>query len=112
MKGANLTPSIGKQLVGPNGALDYLIDIFRWLILSVDFFVFPVGELGGNQAGMPREQAELIGRRADSRADLGANNRWDEWLGVHLPSPVQRMANVYAGQSRLDISLDILRGST
>jgi hypothetical protein len=33
-------------------------------------------------------------------------------LGVHLPSPVQRMANVYAEQLRLEISSDILRGYT
>ena len=61
MKCSNLTPSIGKQFVGPNGPLDYLIDVFRRLVLSVDFFIFPVGELRGNEAGMTREQAELIG---------------------------------------------------
>ena len=27
---------------------------------------------------MTREQAELIGCRADDRADFGANNGWDE----------------------------------
>ena len=78
MKRADLTPSVGKQFVGPNGALDDLIDILSRLVFSVDFFILPVGELGGNEAGMTREQAELIGCRADSRADFAANNRWDE----------------------------------
>jgi hypothetical protein len=27
---------------------------------------------------MTREQAELIGCRAENRVDLGANNRWDK----------------------------------
>src|ERR1700756_4539455 len=108
MKRADLTPTIGKQFVRPDGTLNDLIDIFRGLVFSVNLFVFPVGELGSDEAGMTREQAELIGCRADSRADLGADNRWNERLGLHLPSPVQRMANGYAGRSRLDISLDIL----
>src|ERR1700676_967898 len=35
VKRADLTPSVRKQLVGPNGATDYLIDVFRRLILSI-----------------------------------------------------------------------------
>src|ERR1700722_13064459 len=112
MKRADLTPTIGKQFVRPDGTLNDLIDIFRRLVFSVNLFVFRVAELGGDEAGMTRQQSELIGRRADSRGDLGADNRWGERLGLHLPSPVQRVADAYAGWSRLDISLDILRGCT
>src|SRR5580693_1840840 len=112
MKRADLTPTVGKQFVRPDGTLNDLIDIFRRLVFSVDLFVFPVGELGSDEAGMTRQQAELIGCRADSRGDRGADNRWSERLDLHLPSPVQRMGNAYAGRSRLDISLDILRGCT
>src|ERR1700733_7077679 len=97
MKRADLTPAIGEQFVSPNGALNDLIDIVRRLAFSVDFFVFPVGELRGNEAGMTREQPELIDCRADGGADLGANNRGGKWLGMHLPSPVQRMADVLPG---------------
>ena len=85
---------------------------FRRLVFTVDFFIFSVGEFRCNEASVARQQAELIGSRAGSPADLGADNRWNEWLGVHVPSPVQRMANAYVEPSRLDISLDILRGST
>ena len=52
MKCADLAPSVGKQLVGANGAADDLVDIFRRLILAVDFLVLAVGELGGNKARM------------------------------------------------------------
>src|ERR1700739_4756052 len=112
MKRADLTPTIGKQFVRADGTLNDLIDISRRLFFPVNLLVFPVGELGSDEAGMTRQQAELIGYRADCRADLGADNRWGERLGLHMPSPVQRMANAYAGRSRLDISLDILRGCT
>jgi hypothetical protein len=59
--------------------LNDLIDIVRRLVLAVDFFIFSVGELGRNEAGMTREQAELIGRRrAGYRLDLGAYDRLGE----------------------------------
>jgi hypothetical protein len=78
MKCADLTPSIGKQFVGPDGTLNYLIDIFSWLVLSVDFFVLIVGKLCGDEACITRDHTELIGCPAGNRAILGANNRWDE----------------------------------
>ncbi len=60
VKCADLTPSVRKQFVSPNGALNDLIDIICRLVLAVDFLIFSVGELASNEAGMTREQTELI----------------------------------------------------
>ncbi len=111
MEGADLAASVGQQLVAANRARDHLVDVFRRLILAVDFLVLPVGKFGRNQTRMPGDCAELVGRGGGvgDGADLVADNRGIERLGEHLPSPVQRMANGYRGFSGLKISRDILR---
>ena len=76
MECADLTPSVGKQLVAANRAANHLVDVFRRLILTVDFLIFLVGKLGGDEARVPGDSAELVGSRGGvgNRADLGADN--------------------------------------
>src|ERR1700687_1131147 len=108
MKRADLAPPVGEQLVCPNRAADDLIDIFRRLILAVDFLIFPVTKLRGYQAGMARKGTEMVRRGISNRSDLVASNGSIERLGEHEPSPLRRMANWYARQPDLEISFDIL----
>ena len=83
---ADLTPSVGEQLVAANRARNHLVNVFRRFILAVDFLILPVGELGRNEAGMPGHGAKLVGNRVGKRADLvaddGRNGR-AERLGEH-----------------------------
>ena len=77
MECADLTPSVGKQLVAAYRAANHLVNVFRRLILTVDFLIFLVGKLGGDEAGVPGDSAKLVGSRGGvgNRADLVANNR-------------------------------------
>src|SRR6266702_6499838 len=90
MECADLTPSVGKQLVGANRTADHLVDIFRGIILAVDFLVLPVGELGGYQARMSGQRIKVIRDRAGNRADLVDDNGGVERRGEHGPSPLRR----------------------
>ena len=92
-KGADLPPSVGKQLVGPDRAADDLVDIFRRFIFAVDFLVLPVGKLRGDETRMSRQGTELVGRGVGNRSSLAADDGIIERLGVHEPSPVRRMAH-------------------
>src|SRR5438034_615225 len=82
---------VGKQLAAANGARNHLVDVFRGLILAVDFLIFPVEKLRGDQAGMPGDGAELVrsgGREGDGNgADLVAPTTevLSDWASVcHL----------------------------
>src|ERR1017187_10601490 len=112
MECADLTPSVGKQLVAAHRAANHLIDVFRGLILAVDFLVFLVGELRGYEARVPGDRTKLVGSGMDDGASLVADNRGAEGMGEHDHLLLRRMANCYAGSSSLKISRDILRGFT
>jgi hypothetical protein len=75
MKCADLTPSVGQQFVAANRAADDLVNVFRGLILSVDFLVLFVGEFSGDEAGVPGDRAKLVesGDGVGNGANLVAN---------------------------------------
>ena len=93
-KSADLAPPIGQEFVGPNRATNNLIDIFRRLILAVDFLVFPVGEFGRHKAGMPGQPAELSGLATD-RAVLADNRVLIDWVCIAIS--LRRMTKLYPG---------------
>ena len=79
MECADLAASVGKQLVGANRAADHLIDVFGRLILAVDFLILPVGEFGGDQAGMAGQRAELVGAGAGGTGREALAGDWRRW---------------------------------
>jgi hypothetical protein len=60
MKRTYLASSVGKQFIRPDGAADNLIDVFGWLILTVDFLILPVRELTRDKAHVAGQRAELV----------------------------------------------------
>ncbi len=85
MKGADLASSIRKQLVGPNGAADHLINIFRRLIFAVDLLVLPVGKLGRHEACMPVRAQNWSGGIATGATLLPVMEVLSDWVSMsHL----------------------------
>lgn len=72
-----LTPPVGKQFVTANRTTYHLINVFRRLILAIDFLIFLVGKLGGDEACVPGHCTKLvrIGGGVGDGVDLVANNR-------------------------------------
>ena len=50
MECTDLAPSVAKKLVGPNRAVDHLIDVFAGLSLAINFLILPVGKFGRDHA--------------------------------------------------------------
>jgi hypothetical protein len=86
-KRADLAASVGKQLVGPHGAADHLIDIFGRLVFAVNLFVLAIGKFARHKAGVPGETAERFGSGEGDRSGVGRANRAIGRLGEHEPSP-------------------------
>ncbi len=100
---ADLAPTVGKQLVAAYRAGDNLVDVFRGLILAVDFLVFPVAELAGHEACVPGNGRKRIGGGYGDGQDLVDDNGGAERLVEHGPSPLRRMANCYRVTTGLKI---------
>jgi len=83
---ADLAPPVRQQLVASNRAGNHLVDIFRRLVLAVNFLILPVAEFGYHQAGMPGNRSELIGSGACCSGSL-VDGCGAERLGEHGPSP-------------------------
>jgi hypothetical protein len=92
MEGADLAAAVGEKLVGAHRTADHLVDVFRRLILAVNLFVLAVGELGGDEARMPGQHAELVDRCAGKGGNLAAGA--DRLGGEHWTSPRSGMTKL------------------
>src|SRR5262249_18589018 len=97
VEGADLAASVGEQLVAADRARNDLIDIFRRLVLTIDFLVLLVGEFRGEESC---HRGKLVGRGEGSERRFVGDNGRVVGLVEHEPSPGRRMANGYM-RSRL-----------
>ena len=92
MERADLAPPVGKQPVAAHRAGDDLVDIFRGLILAVDFLILPLAELARHQTRMPCDGCKLVGNGGNDGRRLGAGDSGVERRGDHLLCGVRPIA--------------------